>query len=98
MTKNGKSRHVPLANAAVEIIRQLPKYGGCPYLLPNRRTKLTFVDIKKAFQKVRKEAGLEDICIHSLRRTAASWYLAKDVHIYTTGKILGHSSIASTAR
>ena len=62
MTKNGKSRHVPLAKAAVDIIRQLPKYDGCPYLLANPRTKLPYVDIKKAFQKARKLAGLEDIC------------------------------------
>lgn len=98
MTKNGKSRHVPLANAAVEIIRQLPKYDGCPYLLANPRTKLPYVDIKKAFQKARRLAGLEDICPHSLRHTAASWYIANGVDIYTAGKILGHSSIASTAR
>lgn len=98
MTKNGKVRHVPLAHAAVAVIKKLPRHDGCLYLFPNSQTMLPIKDFKTSWQKARKEAGLDDVCVHSLRHTAASWLIANGVDIYTTSKILGHSSVASTTR
>lgn len=98
MTKNGKARHVPLSQPAMDIINQLPKFAGCPYLLPNPKTLKPYSDIKRGWMVARKLAGLEDVHLHDLRHTAASWLIAGGVEIYTVGKILGHSSIASTQR
>ncbi|OAN98261.1 hypothetical protein A8B75_19825 [Sphingomonadales bacterium EhC05] len=98
MTKNGKSRHVPLSHAAVAIMKKLPRHEGCSYLLPDSRTLKPLKDFKTSWQKARKEAGLEDVCVHTLRHTAASWLIGNGADIYITGKILGHSSVASTTR
>lgn len=98
MTKNGKGRHVPLSQPAIDIIKQLPKFAGCPYLLPNPKTLKPYSDIKRGWMVARKLAGLEDVHLHDLRHTAASWLIAGGVELYTVGKILGHSSIASTQR
>ena len=43
MTKNGKPRHVPLSSAALSVLSQVPRWEGCPYVLPNPKTKLPFV-------------------------------------------------------
>ena len=48
MSKNGKSRHVPLSQAAIDIIGALPKYDQCPWMIPNPETKKPFVSIKHA--------------------------------------------------
>lgn len=98
MTKNGRGRHVPLSQAAMDIISQLPSYPDCPWLLPNPQTLLPFTDIKRSFMQARKLAGLDDICLHSLRHSYASALTGSGVDLYTVGKLLGHVNVASTAR
>lgn len=100
LAKNGRGRHVPLSQAAMDIIDQLTKFDGCPYLLPNPRTLKPYSDIKKAWEKVRKLADLEDVHLHDLRHSFASMALnsGAGIDLYTVGKILGHQSIASTER
>ena len=98
MTKNGRGRHVPLSQAAINIIGQLPKYPDCPWLLANSRTLLPFTDIKRSFMAARKLAGLDDVHIHDLRHTFGSQLTNAGVDLYTVGKLLGHVNVASTAR
>ena len=98
MTKNGRGRHVPLSQAAMDIIHQLPRYDGCPWLLPNPQTLLPFADIKRSFMQARKLAGLDDVHIHDLRHSYASALAGAGVDLYTVGKLLGHVNVASTAR
>ena len=98
MTKNGRGRHVPLSQAALAIIEQLPRYPDCPWLLPNPQTLLPFTDIKRSFTEARKLAGLDDVHIHDLRHSYASALAGSGVDLYTVGKLLGHVNVASTAR
>lgn len=98
MTKNGRGRHVPLSQAALAIIEQLPRYPDCPWLLPNPQTLLPFTDIKRSFMEARKLAGLDDVHIHDLRHSYASALAGSGVDLYTVGKLLGHVNVASTAR
>ena len=97
MTKNGRGRHVPLSQAAMDIIGQLPKYNGCPWLLPNPQTMLPFSDFKRSFMQARKLAGLDDVHIHDLRHSYASALAGSGVDLYTIGKLLGHVNVANDA-
>jgi integrase len=98
MTKNGRGRHVPLSQPAVDIIKQLPKFDDCPYLLPNPQTRKPYTDIKRAWQEARKLAGLDDLHLHDLRHSAASFMINAGIDLYTVGKMIGHVSVASTTR
>ena len=98
MTKNGRGRHVPLSQAAMDIICQLPRYDGCPWLLPNKQTLLPFTDFKRSFMQARKLAGLDDVHIHDLRHSYASFLVNAGVDLYQIGSLLGHRNVASTSR
>jgi integrase len=97
-SKTGKARHVPLSQAAIGIIEQLPKYEKCPWLLPNPETKEPFVDIKRAWSTARNTAGLSGLRIHDLRHSAASFLVNSGVDLYAVGRILGHADHQSTMR
>jgi integrase len=97
-SKTGKARHVPLSQAAIGIIEQLPKYEKCPWLLPNPETKEPFVDIKRAWATARKAAGLQGLRIHDLRHSAASFLVNAGVDLFAVGRILGHSDVQSSRR
>jgi len=98
MSKTGKSRHVPLSEAAINVINQLPQFEACPWLVPNPETRLPFVSIKHSWQTARKAAGLGDLHIHDLRHSAASFMINAGIDLYAVGKVLGHADHKSTMR
>jgi len=97
-SKTGKSRHVPLSQAAIALIESLPRFDRCPYLLPNPETKKPYSDIKHPWQTARDLAGLPDLRIHDLRHSAASFMINAGIDLYAVGKVLGHANHASTLR
>lgn len=97
-TKNGKSRHVPLSQSAVDIITNLPRFDQCKWLLPNPETRLPYVSIKRAFHKARTDARLHDFRLHDARHSAASFMLEGGTDLVVISSILGHKQISSAAR
>ncbi len=97
-SKTGKPRHVPLSQAAIDIIEVLPRFDDCPYLVPNPETKLPFVTLKRAWHTARREARLGDLRIHDLRHSAASFMINAGIDLYAVGKVLGHADYKSTTR
>ena len=98
VSKTGKSRYVPLSRAAIDILDQLPRFGGCPYVVPNPETRLPFVSIKHGWQKARRDARLSDLRIHDLRHSAASFMINAGIDLFAVGKVLGHADYKSTMR
>ncbi len=93
-----KPRYVPLSQAAIDIVQALPRFEGCPWLIPNPETKKPFVSIKHAWQKARRDAGLPGLRIHDLRHSAASFMINSGVDLFAVGKVLGHADYKSTMR
>lgn len=97
-TKTGKARHVPLSQAALDIINQLPRFDKCPWLLPNPKTKKPYTDIKHPWETARKAAGLDGLHLHDLRHSAASFMINAGIDLFAVGRILGHADHQSTMR
>lgn len=98
-SKTGRSRHVPLAQAALEIIGGLPRRDKAVYLFPSpKKANAHLTDIKHGFQEARRKAGLEGTRVHDLRHTSCSFLISAGIDLFTAGKILGHATIQSTQR
>ena len=97
-SKTGRARHVPLSQAAIDVIVALPRLGGCPWMLPNPETLKPLVTIKHGWQAARQAAGMSDLRIHDLRHSAASFMVNSGVDLFAVGKVLGHASYQSTQR
>lgn len=98
LSKTGRSRHVPLSKAAVEIIGQMPRFADCPFLVPNPSTKLPFRGVFVSWDNARKAAGLPDVRIHTLRHSAASFMINGGIDLFTVGRVLGHANHKTTMR
>ncbi|RKE47370.1 MULTISPECIES: site-specific integrase [unclassified Sphingomonas] len=95
-SKTGRSRFVPLAQAAVDVIDNLPRGE---FLFPNPRDPAKHLTtIKHGWQTARDVAGLPGLRIHDLRHSAASFMVNSGVDLFAVGKVLGHANVASTAR
>lgn len=97
-SKTGKSRYVPLSTPALAIIEALPRFKGCPWLVPNPDTRQPFVSIKHSWQHAIKEADLPGLRLHDLRHSAASNMVNSGVDLFAVGKVLGHASYQSSQR
>jgi integrase len=97
-SKTGKRRHVPLSTAALAIIAVLPRFRGCPWLVPNIETRKPLVTINHAWYRAIRVAKLPGLRIHDLRHSAASFMINNGVDLFTVGKVLGHACYQSTLR
>jgi integrase len=98
MTKNGRSRRVPLSKAAMAVIKELPRHKACPWLLPNPATLEPFDNIKRAWKTACKAAGLPDLHLHDMRHAAIGAMVSNGVSLHVAGKVAGHLRADSTAR
>lgn len=97
-SKSGRARHVPLSDDALAVLATVPRFDGCPYVVPNLKTKLPFVTLYNSWHAARCAAGLPDVRVHDLRHTAASNMVNAGLSLYVVAKILGHAQTKTTER
>ncbi|WP_304736648.1 site-specific integrase [uncultured Desulfovibrio sp.] len=98
LSKSGRPRHILLSDEAVAVLRALPRRPECPWLFPGHAPGKPLSDIFLFWRDLRSALGLNDIRIHDLRHTFAS-FLVNAVHsLYEVQKLLGHSDPRTTMR
>ena len=68
------------------------------YLFPNQSGNKPLRDIKSFWEKIIKEAKLENVRIHDLRHTHASHLVSSGLSLSIVGKLLGHTQASTTQR
>ena len=91
-------RMVPLSPTAARVLEELPRIKGNPWVIPGFRLNRPLGDLNHYWDRVREEAGLEDVRIHDLRHSWASRALAHGESLSMIGKLLGHNKIDTTSR
>ncbi len=100
---------VPLAAPALKLLADLPRTGS-PYVFPATRdgrfgTHVVnpedcghVVGLQGAWEVVRVWCGVEDVRIHDLRHSFASFAAADGASLFLIGKVLGHTHARTTER
>jgi site-specific recombinase XerD len=103
MTKNGSDRFVTLNSAAVQVLRSLQerhKRLGLPpdsTLFHSKREGL-IKNPRKWFATALEQAEIKGVTWHTLRHTFASRLVMGGVDLKTVQELMGHKTIAMTAR
>ena len=95
-TKSGKPRFVPLTDEALQWIEEMPQLPGCPYVFWHPKSKTRWYNIRKVFNKARKEAELDWIFIKDLRRHYGITLSENGAEMHVVQVMLGHSSVKIT--
>jgi integrase len=96
-TKNGKDHYLPLSGAAMDVLNNLQRIEGNPYVIAGKKEGCHLVNIFVPWQRIRKEAGLDDVRLHDLRRSVGSWLAQSGSSLHLIGKVLNHSNQSTTA-
>lgn len=97
VSKSGNARHIILSAAARDIIMKLPR-NGSPWLFPGHSHGKALSDIYPYWNSLRRELGLEDVRIHDLRHSFASFLVNAGHPLYEVQKMLGHADPRTTMR
>lgn len=98
VSKSGKPRHIVLSDAAVSVIRAIPRKKDIPWLFPGHASGKPLSDLYLFWNKLRQELGLTDVHIHDLRHTFASFLVNSGHSLYEVQKMLGHCDPRTTMR
>lgn len=96
-TKTGRS-HRPVGEEALKVIRALPRLNDSPFVFPGAKDGQPLREIKRVWSAVRHAANLDDLRLHDLRHTVASFAVGGGHSLFVTGKLLGHARAETTQR
>ena len=96
-SKTGR-KAILLNTAAAELLRSLPRMANNPYVICGNREGRHLVNLRKPWRRIRKRAGLDDVRLHDLRHTFASWAARTGGSLPKIGALLGHSQVQTTQR
>ncbi|HUT90023.1 MAG TPA: site-specific integrase [Thermoguttaceae bacterium] len=93
--KNDQPTILPLVPLALRVLRERhERRSAAPWVFPGRSGHVK--DARKAWLKVTEAAGIDNLHIHDLRRSLASWQAALGSSLVIIGASLGHRDLKST--
>ncbi len=101
-TKNGETRALPLVGTAFTLLQERAKIRSLTddRLFPPTKfaKKAECLDLRQAWEKALKAAGVADFHWHDLRHTAASYLAMSGVSQVVIAQMLGHRTMQMVAR
>lgn len=96
-TKGGRAQLVPLEAAELELLRERRALVPGEWVFPSDSATGHRVSPRKAWEALLERAGLQDLHLHDLRRSLASFMVDSGAALPVIGAALGHRSQAATA-
>ncbi len=97
-TKNGKSRQVPLTEAALCALSAMPKYGDTVFYHPDTLRAWTSDGVSIPWERARKAAGHRRLRIHDLRHAFGIKLAEEGCPMHYISEVLGHHSVDFTRK
>ncbi len=89
---------VPLTDAAIDVLQARAEVSGAKgWVFPGTGKTGHLVEPKKGWARLLQRADIEDLRLHDLRRSLASFQIDAGVSLAVIGKGLGHHSQQTTA-
>lgn len=96
-SKTGK-KAIYLSTPALEVLADVPRLEDNPHVIVGLKPGAHLVNLQKPWRAIRGRAGLEDVRLHDLRHSFASFAAAGGSSLPVIGKLLGHTQAATTER
>jgi integrase len=98
LSKSGRPRVIALNERALALLRAVPRVPDNPYIFPSPATGRPSPSLHFPWTRIRQRAGLEDVRLHDLRHSFASFLVNQGVSLYVVQGLLGHLQSRTTQR
>jgi integrase len=97
-SKSGRARVIALNQSAIALLTATPRIEGNPYIFPSDVTGKPSASLFFPWDRIRQRAGLDDVRLHDLRHSFASFLVNRGVSLYVVQGLLGHLHARTTQR
>ena len=97
-SKSGRARIIALNQSAIALLTATPRIEGNPYIFPSEVTGRPSASLFFPWDRIRQRAGLDDVRLHDLRHSFASFLVNRGVSLYVVQGLLGHLHARTTQR
>ncbi len=98
-TKQKRLHRVPLNTPACDLLSKVKVHRRSKrYVFPGRLSGKPLRDLHRAWKAICKEAKIEDLRMHDLRHSYASFLVSAGLSLPVIGALLGHARPSTTAR
>jgi integrase len=97
-SKSGRARVIALNQSAIALLSATPRVEGNPYIFPSEVTGRPSASLFFPWARIRERAGLDDVRLHDLRHSFASFLVNRGVSLYVVQGLLGHLHARTTQR
>lgn len=98
VSKTGKPRAIALNGRAMALLRAIPRQGDNPYIFPSPLTGRPCPSLHFPWTRIKERAILDDLRLHDLRHSLASFLVNEGVSLYVVQGLLGHTQPRTTQR
>lgn len=95
-SKSSKTRKIPINLVVEKTLKAIKRQGE--FVFHNPKTGTRIFDFHYQFKSACETAKIEDLRIHDLRHTAATFMVMGGIDLVTVAEILGHSDIKMTRK
>lgn len=96
-SKTGK-KPLYLSAAAHSVLAEIPRIKDNPHIIAGAAKGAPRADLHRPWKAIRRAAKLDEVRIHDLRHSFASFGAGASLGLPIIGKLLGHSQAATTHR
>ncbi len=97
-SKSGRARVIALNQSAIALLTATPRIEGNEYIFPSEVTGKPSASLFFPWSRIRERAGLDDVRLHDLRHSFASFLVNRGVSLYVVQGLLGHLHARTTQR
>lgn len=98
ISKTGRPRTIALNGQALALLRAIAPIPGNPYIFPSPVTGRPSASLHFPWVRIRERAMLDDVRLHDLRHSYASFLVNNGVSLYVVQGLLGHTQPRTTQR
>jgi integrase len=98
LAKSGKPRWIALSPSALSLLQSLRRDAQGEHIFPSGVTGRPCPSLWFPWRRIRARAGLEDVRLHDLRHSFASFLVNEGVSLYVVQALLGHANARTTQR
>ncbi|HVV62620.1 MAG TPA: tyrosine-type recombinase/integrase [Pseudolabrys sp.] len=97
-SKSGRPRVIALNQSAIALLTSTPRLDDNPYIFPSPVNGRPCASLFFPWDRIRNRAGLQDVRLHDLRHSFASFLVNRGVSLYVVQGLLGHLHARTTQR
>ena len=98
LSKTGKPRWIMLCRKAMELLRSIQQRSNSEFIFPSPVTGRPCPSLHFPWLRIKKRARLDQLRLHDLRHSYASFLVNEGAELYTVQNLLGHTHSRATQR